>query len=110
MILSFLRMINCTTFRERFDLQEELGEGAFARVFLAREKVTQRKVAVKVLKDAFLSDREIVERFRREVFAVASINSPHVVGIHDFGISGKEVYIAMEFVEGPTLRSLINDR
>jgi serine/threonine protein kinase len=95
---------------ERFDIQKELGEGGFARVYLAREKGTQRKVALKVLKDAYLADKEVVERFRREVFAVASINSPHVVGMHDFGISGDEVYIAMEFVEGPTLRELIYER
>jgi len=97
-------------YRERFDIQKELGEGGFARVFLAREKATQRKVALKVLKDAYRADKEVLERFRREVFAVASIDSPHVVGMHDFGISGDEVYIAMEFVEGPTLRDLLYDR
>jgi serine/threonine protein kinase len=105
-----LRMKAATAYRERFEIQKELGEGGFARVFLAREKATQRKVALKVLKDAYLSDKEVVERFRREVFAVASITSPHVVGMHDFGISGDEIYIAMEFVEGPTLRDLLYDR
>jgi serine/threonine protein kinase len=103
-------MKSAAAYQERFDIQKELGEGGFARVFLAREKNTQRKVALKVLKDAYLKDSEVVERFRREVFAVASISSPHVVGMHDFGISGDEVYIAMEFVEGPTLRDLIYER
>src|SRR5215467_12210338 len=103
-------MKGATAYRDRFEIQKELGEGGFARVFLAREKTTQRRVALKVLKDAYLSDKEVVERFRREVFAVASIASPHVVGMHDFGISGDEIYIAMEFVEGPTLRDLLYDR
>ncbi len=97
--------------QDRFDLIEEIGEGGFARVFRARDRAHGgRIVAVKVLKDAYLGDREIVERFRREVFAVASISSPHVVAMTDFGISGDEVFIAMEFVEGPNLRDVIYDR
>src|SRR6478609_63300 len=99
-----------TAYKERFEIEKSLGEGGFAKVFLAREKGTDRKVALKVLKDAYLKDSEVVERFRREVFAVASISSPHVVGMHDFGISGDEVYIAMEFVEGPTLRDISYER
>jgi serine/threonine-protein kinase len=97
--------------QDRFDLIEEIGEGGFARVYRARDRAHgNRIVAVKVLKDAYLGDREIVERFRREVFAVASISSPHVVAMTDFGISGDEVFIAMEFVEGPNLRDIIYDR
>jgi serine/threonine-protein kinase len=93
---------------DRFEILDEIGEGGFARVYRAKDGAQGgRTVAVKVLKDAYLGDREIVERFRREVFAVASISSPHVVAMHDFGISGDEVYIAMEFVEGPTLRDVI---
>jgi tRNA A-37 threonylcarbamoyl transferase component Bud32 len=97
-------------YEERFQVLEEVGEGGFARVYRAREKTTGKKVALKVLKDAYRADPEIVERFRREVFAVASISSPHVVAMRDFGISGDEIYIAMEYVEGPTLRELIYER
>jgi len=97
--------------QDRFQLVEEIGEGGFARVYRARDLAHGgRTVAVKVLKDAYLGDAEIVERFRREVFAVASISSPHVVAMTDFGISGEEVFIAMEFVEGPTLRDVIYER
>jgi len=92
----------------RFEVIEEIGEGGFARVYSARETTTGQRVALKVLKDAFQNDKEVIERFRREVFAVASINSPHVVGLKDFGISGDEFFIAMEFVEGPTLRDVID--
>ena len=91
----------------RFEVLEAVGEGGFARVYHARETTTGQKVALKVLKDGFQNDPEVMERFRREVFAVASIDSPHVVGLKDFGISGEEFFIAMEFVEGPTLRDVI---
>jgi serine/threonine-protein kinase len=91
----------------RFDILQEIGEGGFARVFRARETATGREVALKVLKDAFVKDTEILERFQREVFAIASISSPHVVALYDFGITGQEVFLAMEYVEGPTLRDLL---
>ncbi len=94
----------------RFEIMEQVGEGGFATVFRAKEATTQKIVALKLLKDAYLKDTEVVERFRREVFAVASINSPYVVKMHDFGISGDEVFIAMEYVEGPTLREVMHER
>jgi serine/threonine protein kinase len=96
--------------RGRFEILEQVGEGGFASVFRAKETTTGKIVAVKLLKDAYLKDQEVVERFRREVFAVASINSPYVVKMHDFGISGAEVFIAMEYVEGPTLREVMHER
>ncbi|MCA1663456.1 MAG: serine/threonine protein kinase, partial [Myxococcales bacterium] len=94
----------------RFEIMEQVGEGGFATVFRAKETTTNKIVALKLLKDAYLKDAEVVERFRREVFAVASINSPYVVKMHDFGISGDEVFIAMEYVEGPTLREVVHER
>jgi serine/threonine protein kinase len=94
----------------RFEIMEQIGEGGFASVFRAKESTTGKIVALKLLKDAYLKDQEVVERFRREVFAVASINSPYVVRMHDFGISGDEVFIAMEYVEGPTLREVMHER
>ncbi|MCU1282122.1 MAG: sps1F, partial [bacterium] len=88
----------------------ELGEGAFARVYRALEKTSGRHVALKILKEGFAGDAEVIERFRREVFAVASIDSPHVVKLHDFGMTGADVFIAMEYVQGPTLRELLRGR
>ena len=89
---------------------EQIGEGGFATVYRAKESTTGKIVALKLLKDAYLKDNEVVERFRREVFAVASISSPYVVRMHDFGISGEEVFIAMEYVDGPTLREIVHER
>jgi serine/threonine-protein kinase len=91
----------------RFEVKESMGEGGFARVFHASELATGRDVALKVLKSGFLANPEVVERFQREVFAVASISSPNIVAMYDFGFTGEEVFIAMEFVGGATLRELI---
>ena len=95
---------------DRFAVTRLLGEGAFAHVYHARDLTSGDEVAVKVLKEALRSDAEIVERFRREVFAVASVDSPHVVRMRDFGTSGDEFFIAMEYVEGPVLRDLLVGR
>ena len=95
---------------DNYEILEELGEGAFARVFRAREKRSGQLAALKILKEGFAGDAEVIERFRREVFAVASIDSPHVVKLHDFGMSGAEVFIAMEYLQGPTLRELLRGR
>ena len=96
--------------RIEFEILSELGEGAFARVYRARQKGSGRPTALKVLKEDFAADGEVVERFRREVLAVAAIDSPHVVKLYDFGMSGAEVFIAMEYADGPTLRELLRGR
>src|SRR5262245_49613960 len=95
---------------DNYEILSELGEGAFARVFRAREKKSGVETALKILKEGLAGDAEVIERFRREVFAVASIDSPHVVKLHDFGMSGADVFIAMEYVQGPTLRDLLRGR
>jgi serine/threonine-protein kinase len=94
-------------YRERYQVLAAIGEGAFAHVFRARELQTGRDVALKVLKEQYVRVRDVAERFQREVFAVASIDSPHVVSLLDFGISDDEFFIVMEFVRGPSLRELL---
>ncbi|MDB4964775.1 MAG: Protein kinase domain protein [Myxococcales bacterium] len=95
-------------YRDRYEVLARIGEGAFAHVFRAREvDGGGREVALKVLKEEYSGDRDVVERFRREVFAIASINSPHVVSMLDFGISDDEFFMVMEFVQGPSLRDVL---
>jgi serine/threonine-protein kinase len=94
-------------FRDRYQVLEKIGEGAFAYVFRAREEAAGRDVALKVLKEPYLQVRDVAERFQREVFAVASIRSPHVVSLLDFGFSQDEFFIVMEFVRGLSLRQLL---
>jgi serine/threonine-protein kinase len=91
----------------RFELQQELGEGGFARVWKAREKSTGKTVALKLLKESLRADAEVLERFRREIFAMATIDSPYVVRMFDFGVAGADSFLAMEFVEGTSLRELM---
>ena len=94
-------------YRDRYQVLGKIGEGAFAHVFRAHELAARRDVALKVLKEEYWEVRDVVERFQREVFAVASISSPHVVSMLDFGISDDEFFMVMEFVEGPSLRELM---
>jgi serine/threonine-protein kinase len=96
-------------YHERYQVLARIGEGAFAHVYHARDP-SDRDLALKVLKDPFIGDKEIVERFQREVFAVASIDSPHVVRLSDFGLSGDDFFMVMEFVQGPTLREVMHAR
>jgi serine/threonine-protein kinase len=93
-----------------FQLVKELGCGSVARVFVAFDMTTGQSVALKVLRRRLQHEEDIIERFRREVFAVASISSRNVVRMLDFGTSGDEVFIAMELVEGGTLRDAMSGR
>jgi serine/threonine-protein kinase len=97
-------------YRGRYQVLANIGEGAFAHVYRARELGNGRDVALKVLKEPYRQVRDVVERFQREVFAVASIDSPHVVSLLDFGISEDESFIVMEFIHGPSLRELLGAR
>jgi serine/threonine-protein kinase len=92
---------------DRFELLQQLGEGGFARVWKAREKTSGRTVALKLLKESLRADAEVIERFRREIFAVATIDSPYVVRMIDFGVAAADSFLAMEFVEGTSLRELL---
>jgi serine/threonine protein kinase len=96
-------------YKDRYEVVAHVGEGAFAHVFRARELSSGRDCALKVLKEEYSDNRDVVERFQREVFAIASINSPHVVSMLDFGIADieREFFMVMEFVQGPTLRELL---
>ncbi len=80
-----------------------------AKVFLARDRVLGRDVALKVLREQYAKDAEFVERFRREATSVASLNHPNVVQVYDQGRSGDgRYYIAMEYVPGGTLKDRID--
>jgi len=80
-----------------------LGTGGMAEVWLARDTSLQRDVAVKLMKAQFLDDPDLVERFRREGVAAASINHPNTVRIYDVGTGGGVGYLVMEHVPGGTL-------
>ena len=73
----------------------------------AEDTELDRKVALKVLHDRFAQDQEFVERFRREAQAAAGLQHPNVVGIFDRGEFDGTYFIAMEYVDGPSLKDLV---
>ena len=96
-------------FAGRYEIQSRLGSGGMAEVLLARDRGLGRLVALKLLAPA-LADPTLVERFRREATAIASLNHPNVVVIYDHGVADEQPFIAMEYVDGRTLKQIIGDR
>ncbi len=89
---------------DRYTLHEQLGEGGLALVYRAWDERGARWVAIKRLRPGLKVSRAIRARFRNEVRALATLDHPHVVRVHDFGGDTDTVWIAMELVEGATLR------
>ena len=87
-----------------YRLVERLGQGGMATVYKAYESALGRYVAIKVLPQFFARDPNFLKRFRREAKAVAQLSHPNIVPIHSYGEEGNIIYIAMQFVEGGTLK------
>ena len=97
-----------TAINGRYVTSRLLGGGGMAQVFLARDEVLERDVAVKVLREQYAEDGGFVERFRREALSVASLSHPNIVQVYDRGVSEYGRYfIAMEYVPGGTLMERI---
>ncbi len=103
-----MRLTEGQTIDGRYLLQRRIGSGGMADVWLARDSELGREVAIKVLHDNFARDSEFVDRFRREASAAAGLQHPNVVAVYDRGAVEDSYYIAMEYVEGSTLRDLIS--
>lgn len=91
----------------RYELLTLLGAGGMGQVWRARDKQTNRVVALKVLPERSAEDDEPRERFRRECEAVAQLTEPHVIPIHDFGDVDGRLFLNMRLVDGTDLRTLI---
>jgi len=78
-----------------------------AEVFEAKDELLQRSVALKLMHPQFARDPTFINRFRREAQAAASLNDPRVVAIYDWGADDGAYYIVMEYVEGATLREIV---
>jgi serine/threonine-protein kinase len=97
-----------TTVDGRYRVLGRIGAGGMADVWLAEDTHLQRRVALKVLHRRFAQDREFVERFRREAESAAGLQDPNIVSVFDRGEFEGTYYIAMQYVEGPTLKQLID--
>lgn len=93
----------------RYRVQEAIASGGMAEVFVARDELLGRKVALKLLQPELARDRSFRERFRREAQAAASLNDPGIVSVYDWGADEGDYYLIMEYVEGSTLRDVIKD-
>ena len=91
----------------RYEVGSAIARGGMARVFLGTDLLLGRTIAIKVLAPQFASDERFVARFRREATAAARLNHANVVSVFDTGAEGNVHYIVMEYVEGPTLETIL---
>jgi eukaryotic-like serine/threonine-protein kinase len=99
-----------TLFDGRYKVVRKLGAGGMANVYLAEDQELGRRVAIKILNDRHANDEQFVERFRREAKNAAALSHPNIVSIYDRGEAEGTYYIAMEFLEGRSLKELIVQR
>ena len=91
----------------RYEILEKIGVGGMATVYKAKCHVLNRFVAVKVLKEEFITDIEFIRRFKSEAQTAASLTHPNIVSIYDVGNEGDVYYIVMELIKGKTLKEII---
>jgi beta-lactam-binding protein with PASTA domain/predicted Ser/Thr protein kinase len=104
------RLERDTVIDGRYRVLQRLGSGGMADVYCAEDSQLGRRVALKILHRRFAEDQQFVERFRREASSAAGLQHPNIVGIFDRGEWDGTYYIAMEFVEGRTLKDIIREK
>src|SRR5947207_12006481 len=100
-------VISSTTLLERYEIVSELGRGAIGIVYRAFDRVLERAVAIKTLKPDLPEDiaDEMKARFVREAKSAGRLNHPNIITIYDAAVADDIAYIAMEYLEGQSLRS-----
>ena len=93
---------------DRYRLTRPLGTGASAHVYVAEDVSLRRRVAIKVLHPALAGDEGFLRRFRAEAQVVAALRHPNILRVYDWGEDGGSPYLVMEFLEGGSLRSLLD--
>ena len=93
-----------------FELLSKIGQGAMGTVFLARQISQDRKVALKILPMELARDQEFLERFRREARTVTKLTHPNIVSAYQIGVSDGYHYIALEYVDGLDLETILDKR
>ncbi|HYU38336.1 MAG TPA: Stk1 family PASTA domain-containing Ser/Thr kinase [Acidimicrobiia bacterium] len=96
-------------FSNRYEIQRGIARGGMAEVYLARDQLLDRPVAVKVLFPEYARDPSFVERFRREAQSAANLNHRNIVAIYDWGQERGTYFIVMEYVRGRSLREIVHN-
>lgn len=100
-------MLNGHLLSERYRIKRTIGGGGMANVYLARDIILDRDVAIKVLRLEYANDAEFIERFDREAQAATSLSHPNIVNIYDVGEEEHILYMVMEYIDGLTLKEYI---
>ena len=95
---------------DRYEIIKSIGEGGMANVYLANDTILNRKVAIKVLRGDLSGDEKFIRRFQREALSVSNLSHPNIVEVYDVGEEEGNHYIVMEYVEGKTLKQLVQKR
>ena len=95
---------------DRYEIIKTIGEGGMANVYLANDLILDRKVAIKVLRGDLSNDEKFIRRFKREALSVSNLSHPNIVEVYDVGEEDGNYYIVMEYIEGKTLKQLLQKR
>ena len=95
---------------ERYEIIKTIGEGGMANVYLANDTILDRKVAIKVLRGDLSNDEKFIRRFKREALSVSNLSHPNIVEVYDVGEEDGNYYIVMEYIDGKTLKQLLQKR
>ena len=98
------------TLNGRYKIQSLIGTGGMAAVYLAKDLILDRLVAIKVLRLDFRQNDDAMRRFRREALSATQLIHPNIVGVYDVGQSQEMNYIVMEYVEGTDLKDYVRQR
>src|SRR5215216_443970 len=100
-----MKMIQDTI--SHYRIIKKIGAGGMGEVYLAEDMRLGRRVALKILSPEFTGDEERLRRFEQEARAASALNHPNIITIHEVGLDNNTHFIAMEFIEGETLRQRI---
>lgn len=95
---------------DRYEIIKSIGEGGMANVYLANDNILDRKVAIKVLRGDLENNEKFIRRFQREAKSVSDLSHPNIVEVYDVGEEEGQHYIVMEYIDGRTLKQLIQKR
>ncbi len=93
----------------KYQLFERLGRGGMAEVYKGYHPNLNRRVAIKILHPHLADEVDFIGRFRREAQAVAQLRHPHIMQVYDFDAEGDQNYMVMEYIQGPSLKDLLDD-